>query len=134
MASMRNLSLTGASIVLCLAVGWATEAQAQPPKAQTATQYYLSYRAAFDKATKAADLLPYMSEQNRKQGEPKPKEWFELIKMVSAVTGVKVTKEEATAAGGARLTAEGVSSDKKKTQGTITLVKEGGAWKIDDEE
>jgi len=103
---MRIRSITGAAIVLALAMGWAADARAQAPKAQTATQFYLSYRAAFDKATKAQDLFPYMSARNRKQGEEKPEGWLELLKLVSTVSGVKVTKEEATAAGGARLTAE----------------------------
>jgi hypothetical protein len=41
--------------------------------------------------------------------------------------------KEAKSADGATLTVEAVDSDKKKTTGTIKVIKEGGAWKIDGE-
>ncbi len=48
------------------------------------------------------------------------------------MSGVKVLKETATATG-ATLDVEGVGADKAKKTGTITLVKEAGAWKVDKE-
>ena len=44
-----------------------------------------------------------------------------------------MTKEAPTATG-ATLTVDALDSSKAKTKGTITLIKEGGGWKIDKEE
>jgi hypothetical protein len=122
---------------LAVALGSAGVARAQQPKAQTATQFYVAYRAAFDKATKIDDLYPYMAEKNLKQAEATPKEdrakMFGFIKTVAAVTEMKVLKEEHTPDGGALLTVEALDPDHKKTSGKVTIVKEGGAWKLGGE-
>ena len=47
-------------------------------------------------------------------------------------TNVKVTKETLTPKG-ATLAVEGLDSDKKKATGTVTVLKENGAWKIGEE-
>ncbi|MEO8483941.1 MAG: hypothetical protein ABI634_17150 [Acidobacteriota bacterium] len=111
-------------------------AQAPAPAGQTASQFYVAYRAAFDKATKVDELLPYMSAAQKKQIEATPAaerpKMFEFLKMVATLTDVKVTKEE-KAGTGATLTATGVDSDKKKQTGTIKIVREGGAWKLGEE-
>ena len=103
---------------------------------KTATQFYMEYRAAFDKAKAVEDILPFMSAARRKQVESTPaaerKEMFEMIKMLGALTNIKVTKESRTAAG-ATLTVDALDGDKSKTTGVITLVQESGAWKIDKE-
>src|SRR5262245_56171580 len=73
----------------------AAPARAQAPAGdaakQTATQFYMAYRAAFDKAKSIDDVLPYMAEKNRKQVESTPKgeraKMFELIKMMGTLTG-----------------------------------------------
>jgi hypothetical protein len=57
---------------------------------------------------------------------------FDMIKGMGTLTGVKVLKETPTATG-ATLDVEGVGEDKSKQTGTISLVKEAGAWKIDKE-
>src|SRR4029079_3275563 len=89
---------------------------AQAPAGQTASQFYMTYRAAFDKATKMDDLLPFMSAEQVKMinGTPAAKrsQGFEIIKMMGTMTGVKVTREE-KAGSGAKLTVEGLDSDKK---------------------
>jgi hypothetical protein len=122
---------------LVLALASVSPAQAQQAQAQTATQFYMAYRAAFDKATKIDDLFPYMAAKNLKQAEATPKEerekMFEVIKMMNALTGVKVLKEEHTPDGGALLTVEGIDSDQKKSNGKVTIIKEGGAWKVGGE-
>jgi hypothetical protein len=96
----------------------------------------MDYRVAFDKATKIDDVLPYMSKQRVDQVAATPADerakMFEMIKMMGTLTDVKVLKE-AKSADGATLTVEAVDSDKKKTTGTIKVIKEGGAWKIDGE-
>ena len=103
---------------------------------KTASQFYTEYRAAFDKAKKVEELLPYMSAQRRKQVESTPAaeraKMFEAIKIMGALSSVKITKEARTG-DGATLSVDALDSDKAKTTGTITLVKEGGAWKVDKE-
>ena len=134
--------------VLSLAV-IATGAWTQnpPPKsapaaksAQTATQFYLEYRKVFDKATKVDDILPYLDAKTVAQIKATPAaeraQNFELIKMFGAMSDVKVTKEGPPAANGTVvLTCEGTDPDTKgKKTGSITIVKEAGAWKMSNEE
>jgi hypothetical protein len=96
----------------------------------------MEYRAAFDKAKAVEDILPFMSAERRKQVESTPaaerREMFDMIKTLGALTNVKVTKETRTA-NGATLMVDALDGDKSKTTGTITLVQENGAWKIDKE-
>lgn len=103
---------------------------------QTASQFYLAYRAAFDKAKGVNDLLPFMAKSTRDQMMATPAEergrMFEMVKAMGALTNVKILKE-AKSAEGATLTVEGIDADKSKAQGTITIVKEGGAWKLSKE-
>ncbi|MEO8070085.1 MAG: hypothetical protein ABI652_01675 [Acidobacteriota bacterium] len=114
----------------------AAQAKAADASAQTATQAYLAYRLAFDKATKVEDLAQYQTADVKKQIEATPPadraQMFGMMKIMGAMTGMKVTKEERTAAG-ATLTAEGVNSDKKKLTGTVKMVKEAGVWKVAEE-
>lgn len=117
--------------LVCLAL--AAPALAQTP---TASQFYMTYRAAFDKAKTVDDLLPYMSKKTIAQVEATPAAerapMFEMMKTMGTVTDVKITKETKTA-NGVTLSVEALDPDKKKTTGSITIVKEGGAWKLDGE-
>jgi Domain of unknown function (DUF4878) len=120
-------------VALCAAVALLTPLAAQT---KTASQFYLEYRTAFDKATKIDDVLPYMSKQRADQVAATPADerakMFELIKMMGAITDVKILKETKTAEG-ATLTVEALDPEKKKTSGTVKVIKEGGAWKLDGE-
>jgi len=114
-----------------------TVALAQQP-AQTASQFYMKYRAAFDKAKTVDEILPYMAKENRSQVEATPAadraKMFEMIKMMNTLTAVKIVKEErATDGTGATLTVEGMDTDKKKNTGKVTVVKEAGEWKVGKE-
>jgi RNA 3'-terminal phosphate cyclase len=135
---MRSSTFARGAVVVGLALASATWAHAQQPKAKTATQFYLEYRAAFDKATKIDDLMPYMAAENRKQVEATPKDdqakMFGMLKMMGALTQVKVLKEEHAPDGGAVLTVEALGPDKEKTTGKVTIVKEDGAMKVGREE
>jgi hypothetical protein len=119
--------------VVALSLG-AVTAQAQKP--QSGTEFYLAYKAAFDKATKIEDIYPFMAAARLAEMKATPaddrKMMFDMIKSMGAMTGVKVLKETPTATG-ATLDVEGVGEDKSKQTGTITLVKEAGAWKVDKE-
>jgi hypothetical protein len=103
---------------------------------QTASQFYLAYRAAFDKAKSVDELLPYLAKTSADQVKATPVaergQMFQMMKAMGALTDVKILKE-AKSGEGATLTAEGIGPDKKKTTGTIEIVKEGGAWKVGKE-
>jgi hypothetical protein len=131
------------SMVLLTSVAWPHAQGTRPapsaPSPQTASQFYLEYRAAFDRAKKLEDILPFMTAQKRQQAEAMPAVvrdlGLESMKATKAVTGVKILKEESTPTG-VTLTVEGVRPTQRKTgvatiaKGTVTIVKEGGAWKI----
>jgi len=106
---------------------------AQAPAAGSASEFFLKYRKAFDSAQKVEELLPYWAAARRESVESTPAadraEMFDLMKILGALTDVKIVKEVATA-NGATLTVQGVDSDKAKTTGTIEMLKEGGAWKV----
>jgi hypothetical protein len=99
---------------------------------QSATEFYQAYRKAFAKAQKMEDLLPMMAANRRAQMEKTPADertmMFGMLKEMTADQGdVKVLKETATA-NGAELAVQA-----KNGVGTVTIVKEGGAWKLDKE-
>ena len=108
-------------------------AQAGTP---SASDFYLQYRKAFDAAKKIEDVLPFMSAETTKQIQSTPPaergQMFEMIKMMGALTNVKITKETRTA-NGATLTVTALDPEKKNTTGTIDIVKENNAWKIGKE-
>jgi hypothetical protein len=125
----RTLALVAAMLV---AVPLASATAAD----QTASQFYMAYRAAFDKAKSIDELLPFMAKKNVDQVKATPEEqraqFFEMIKETGALTGVKILKE-AKNGDGVTLSVEALDSDKKKTTGSIDIVKEGGAWKLGKE-
>ncbi len=96
----------------------------------------MSYRTAFDKAKKIEELFPYMSKTMRAEVDATPAaeraKMFEMVKMMGALTNVKVVREAKTA-DGATLTVDALDSDKKKTTGKIDVVRENGAWKLGGE-
>ncbi len=122
-----------ASLMLAFA---ASLAFAQRP-AQTASQFYMKYRAAFEKAKAVDELLPYMAKENRDQVEKTPAadraKMFEMMKMMGKLTDLKILKEERASDGGATLTVEGMDADKKKNTGKVTILKEAGEWKLGKE-
>lgn len=110
------------------------ELQAQrAPANETGTQFYTRYLAAFAKATKFEEILPFMSADRVKEANAMPADqradMLGFVKMM-APTNIKITGEKADGTG-ATLMATGVDGmDKSAQYGTISLVKEGGAWKI----
>jgi hypothetical protein len=134
---MRMAQFARGSMFVLIVAATGAWTQAAPPKAQTATEFYFAYRAAFDKATKVEDLFPYVTAGMRKQVEATPEaqrpQMFGMMKAMNALTGVKVLKEEQGPDGSTVLTAEGLGADGKKQTGKITIVKEGGAWKLGSE-
>ena len=118
--------------VLMLVATVVTVPAAQTPK-QTASEFYVAYRAAFQKAKAIEDLTPMMSKEMKAQVESTPAaerpKMFEFVKEMSkSMTNVKVVKETKTDAG-VTLTVEAMEGKDKMT-GQITVVNEGGAWKM----
>jgi hypothetical protein len=103
---------------------------------QSASDFYLQYRKAFDAAKKIDDVLPYMSADTTKQIQATPPaergQMFAMIKMMGALTNVKIAKETKTATG-ATLMVNAIDSDQKPTVGTIEIVQERGKWKLGKE-
>ena len=135
MHAVKRSALAAAMAVAAtvMAGAWSPEPQA-PPK--TATEFYMSYLAAMGKAKKVEELVPFMTAEHKKQMESTPAaeraQLFEMIKMMQP-SKVKVLKETPQADGSVVISAEGVNSDNKKATGKITIVKEGGAWKISED-
>ena len=129
----RSFRVVSPIVALCATVALSVPVAAQ---SKTASQFYMDYRTAFDRASKIDDVLPYMSKQRSDQVAATPADerakMFEMIKMMGAITDVKILKETKTAEG-ATLTVEALDPDKKKTTGTVKVIKEGGAWKLDGE-
>ncbi len=130
MTHVRNAICLMAQAVMLFAAAAPAAAQT---KNQTATDFYLEFRAAFDKATTIDEVMPYMAKPVRDQVEATPKEqrpmMFDMLKSMATVTNLKVTKETKTDSG-ATLAVTGLDADKKPTQGTVQIIKEDGAWKV----
>ena len=136
MMMSRRALMTVCALGVAMVFGGSLAAQAggqKPAADQTATQFYMAYRDAFQKAKKVEELFPYMGAEQRAQVEKTPAaerpKMFELIKSFNNFTNVKVTKETKSA-NGATLEVEGIGDDKKKATATVDVIREGGAWKI----
>lgn len=129
------LKAARAGALLALVCALAVPALAQPAATyKNASEFYLAYRVAFDKATSIDELLPWVAKERREVISKAPaaerKEGFEMMKMFDDRRSVKVVKETPSATG-AELQVEGVSAESQaKATGVITLLKEDGAWKI----
>jgi hypothetical protein len=125
-----------ASIICLPIVLLATASLFAQAAGQSASDFYMQYRKAFDAAKKIEDVMPFMSADTTKQIQATPPaertQMFEMIKMMGTLTNVKIVKETKTATG-ATLSVNALDSDKKNTTGTIDIVQEGGKWKIGKE-
>jgi hypothetical protein len=128
------MTLVRRAFVLALVLAFALPAlRGEEQAPQSASDFYQAYRKTLAKAEKIEDLLPMMAANRRAQVDKTPaderKMMFEFLKEMTAEQGeVTIVKETATANGGAELAVES-----KNGTGTVTLVKEGSAWKLDKE-
>jgi hypothetical protein len=128
--SGKKLFVRLATLVIVMAAMATAAAQ---PANQTASEFYMAYRAAFAKAKAIEDLSPYMSKEMKAQVEATPAaerpKMFEFVKLMSgSMTNVKVLKETKTAEG-VTLAVEAMDGNEKKT-GQIRIVRENDAWKM----
>ena len=130
MSAQRRLLVLAAIVV---AVAASVSATAAPQANQTATEFYMKYRAIFEKAKTVDELLPYMSKAMKAKVEETPAaerpKMFEFIKSMSKMSNVKVVKETKNEEG-VMLSVEAVGEDRGKMTGQIQIVKEDGAWKM----
>ena len=130
----RVRTLVSVIVVLGLSVA----AWAQPAATyKSGGEFYMAYRAAFAKAKTIDEILPWMTKARRDQVGKTPAgeraQMFGMIKEMDDHTNIKVVKDTPSPTG-AELQVEAMSSGSKtKATGTITLVKEAGAWKLDQE-
>src|SRR5437879_6943377 len=128
---MRNvLALVVTALMLA-----ALPAAAQKP-GQTASQFYLDYRAAWIAAKTMDPVLPYIAKESRTQVESTPSDkkqaMFEMMKTMGALTDLKIVKETKTADGYV-LDMTAVGPDKRPLTGTAEIVIEDGAMKLKKE-
>ncbi len=130
--SHRYAFAAGLWILLELAV--VTPARGADSKSPT--QAYLEYQAAVQKATTLAEILPRLSAEYRAMLESQPKKdhpvWLGRLKETSNMKDLKITKETIS---GNRCTLEGTGTSARgnPVHGKVSMVKEGGVWKLDEE-
>ena len=132
--SMRVLAvLAVASIVLV--AGTRLSAQGAPP-GKSPLDAYAAYLTAASKATTADALFPFISTEFKTLLQKAPK--GEVDKMLKAsiakerLTDIKVVKQQVDA-NKAVLELTAKTGDGRSTSGTVTMVKEGGEWKLDED-
>ncbi len=97
-------------------------------------EFYKGYLAVLAKAKSLDELLPYYTAELSQGLRKMPKEMQgNYLKMnVRQLTDLKVTKQSVTASKAEfQMTAK--TAKGTETTGAATLVKEGGAWKVEDE-
>jgi len=119
-------------LVVLMVVGSALAGCGRGPS-PTAT--YVAYRAAFERAKAVDELLPFMDRASRARAAATPADerGFEVLKAYGALLEVAVLKETVTG-DSAIVEATAVQmSDGGAVRGTIQLVREDGAWRIQQE-
>lgn len=125
-------ALAAAALALAATLGASVHAQSGPGPAARA---YLDLRATAGKATTAGAVLPQLSANYRRvvAGMPPAErdEWFLRFKRFppSPVT----IQAQAVAGDRGALGAVARDASHVKWSGRIEMVREGGAWKLDDE-
>lgn len=120
-----------AALLVCAVLSSIAVAEAKTP-----TQTYLDYSAAVRNAKSLAEVLPYLSKEYRGMLESQPKKdhpvWLGRLKETAPVKDLKITKETIN---GDKCTLEGTGTSARgnSVKGKVSLVKEGGAWKLDEE-
>ena len=125
---MRILTL---ALLALIATAGKSETQTN---ASDPLQFYKGYLAVLAKAKSLDELLPYYTRELADGLRKMPAEMqTNYIKMnAHALTDLKVTKQQVDSSK-AVFEMSAKTADGRETTGSATLVKEGGAWKIEDE-
>ena len=108
-----------------------TAAETAAAQKSPATKVYVEYLNAVQKEDLAALKKVFTKEQAKHLDEPDAKKMVGMVRMMSA-TNIKVLKV-AEKGDAADLTVTG-TQDGNVAHGVVHMVKEGGAWKVDQEE
>jgi hypothetical protein len=125
---MRVLAL---ALVALFATAGKSEVQT---KASNPLEFYKGYLAVLAKAKSLDELLPYYTRELADGLRKMPTEMqANYLKMnARALTDLKVTKQEIDSSK-AVFEMSAKTADGRETTGSATLVKDGGAWKVEDE-
>jgi hypothetical protein len=109
---------------------------AQTPPTPGPLDAYKAYLDAASKATTPEALFPFISNEYKTLLQKAPKaEVDKMLKMSIAkdkLTDIKVVKQQVEATKAVlELTAK--TGDGRETSGKVTMVKEGGAWRTDED-
>jgi hypothetical protein len=123
-------SLVNSVLLACLVVPVVAQS---PQTRQTASEFYLGYRAVVARATSIDDLLSLWTldqAQGYRASPPNERVSLDDIRKIYAMhTNVKVVKETASARS-TTLDLQGQRADSKTTNGTVDVAMEGAAWKV----
>jgi len=129
---LRYIALAVVALVVALS---STSLVAASSQTGTPTEFYMSYRAAFEKAQKIEELVPFLAAKFRQEVEKTPADervkLFGIMKMMGAMSDIKVVKTTKSG-NGEMLAVEGRSSGKKQTC-SVQILNESGAWKLGEE-
>jgi hypothetical protein len=122
-----------AVVIVSASVSWsATTSQKQTT--ETATQFYLRWRATVVNAKSLDELAPFWTAEMKDELNMEPAsakaETLPMMKRVYGMqTDVRVVKETATPSG-ATLALEALDNDKKPVVSSVDIAKEGVSWKM----
>jgi len=130
-------SLPVRAIVCLLALVFAAApAMAQPKTEKTPLQAYQDFQAGVKKATTLEQTYPFLSAEYVAMLKSRPaadqKTWLDRLKDSATKTGVAITKTTIT---GDKCLLEATAKNPagESFKGKISLVKEGGSWKLDEQ-
>jgi hypothetical protein len=107
--------------------------RASAASSDTATQFYVRYRATVAKATNVEDIISLWTSdqvQGYKSAPPNERVGLEEIKKTYATyLNVTVVKEAGTP-NYVTLVLEGLSPEKTNASGTVQVIRENGAWRV----
>ena len=124
-------------IALCAALLIPFTASFQAQAQQTPTEVFKAYRAALDKATSYADVLPFMEAKGKAMVEAVPDQqratmFGYMKKFASTYADITVTKETITG-DTAVLALSGKDPKGQAATGSVPMTKEGSGWKVGTE-
>lgn len=133
-SSVRNVFGIALGAALLISGRASFQAQAQ----QTPTEVFKAYRAALDKATSYADVLPFMEAKGKAMVEAVPDQqragmFGFLKKFAGTITEINVTKETITG-DTAVLALSGKDPKGQAATGSVPMTKEASGWKVGTEQ
>ena len=128
--------LTNRRMLLAVALGALLTGATVATQTPGPLDAYKAYLDAASKATTAEALFPFISKEYKSLLQSAPKAEVEkMIKMSIAkdkLTDITVVSQKVDAAK-AVLELSAKTADGRATTGKVTMVKEGGAWKMDED-